>query len=396
MKKRTRIYFMLMLLIFLTSCGQSLASKNEEKQGKLDTQVIVEEEKEVALPDIREIQLVAMGDIMFHNPQLKAAYDPKNGSYRFDEMFSAVSEIVGNADLAIANLETVTAGKEKKYTGYPTFNTPETALDAIKGMGIDILATANNHCLDRGKQGVERTLDEIQKRGIESTGTFKENEKTYLIKEVEGIRLGILSYTYGCNGMEGTLTQDQLSKMVNIIDKEKIKADLAYLDKEKVDFSVVIIHWGVEYQRTPNEMQKELANEMFDWGADIILGSHPHVVQNSEVVQKNGDSKFIIYSMGNFISNQRQETIKNSTGQYTEDGVIVKLVLEKDMNTNLAKIKTVDYQPTWVNRYRDKGKMQYMVLPLSEEIIGQHKSIKERLIKSYNRTMEKMMVWDIE
>lgn len=391
-----RIYFMFMVLIFLTSCGQSLASKNEEGQGKLDTQVIVEEEKEVVLPDIREIQLVAMGDIMFHNPQLKAAYNPKNGSYRFDEMFSAVSEIVENADLAIANLETVTAGKEKKYTGYPTFNTPETSLDAIKGMGVDVLATANNHCLDRGKQGVERTLDEIQKRGIESTGTFKENEKTYLIKDVEGIRLGILSYTYGCNGMEGTLTKDQLSKMVNIIDKEKIKADLAYLDKEKVDFSVVIIHWGVEYQRTPNEMQKELADEMFDWGADIILGSHPHVIQNSEVVQKNGENKFIIYSMGNLISNQRQETIKNSTGQYTEDGVIVKLVLEKDMNTNLAKIKAVDYQPTWVNRYRDKGKIQYTVLPLSEEVIGQHQSIKARLIKSYNRTMEKMMVWDIE
>ncbi|WP_054870941.1 CapA family protein [Caloranaerobacter sp. TR13] len=331
--------------------------------------------------------IVATGDIMFHTPQIKSALDVKSGEYNFDDMFKSVKKYIKGADLAIGNFETVTAGPEHGYRGYPTFNTPKSAIRTLKDIGFDILSTANNHSLDEGKEGLIETIENIQQFGLKNVGTYKEPVKGVLIEDVKGIKVAFMSYTYGCNGLESRLTEEELKYMINFIDEDKIKEDIRFA-REQADIVVIIIHWGNEYQRKPSEFQLSLAQKMFDWGADIILGSHPHVIQKAELKTINGRVKYVIYSMGNFISNQRYETIKN---RYTEDGVIVKIHLEKDLVHNNSKIKNVEYIPTWVNRYISNGKYKYEILPttdyLNEEVEGISENLLNKLKISYKATM---------
>ncbi|WP_069650814.1 CapA family protein [Caloranaerobacter ferrireducens] len=334
-----------------------------------------------------QVTIVATGDIMFHNPQLKSALDVKNGEYNFDDMFKLVKKYIEDADLAIGNFETVTAGPEHGFKGYPTFNTPKSAIKTLKDIGFDILSTANNHSLDVGREGLVETIENIQEFGLKNVGTYKEPVKEVLIEDVKGIKVAVMSYTYGCNGLESRLSEEELKYMINFIDEDKIKEDISFA-REQADIVVVIIHWGNEYQRKPSEFQLSLAEKMFDWGADIILGSHPHVIQKAELKTINGQVKYVIYSMGNFISNQRYETIKN---RYTEDGVIVKICLEKDFVKNNTRIKNVEYIPTWVNRYLSDGKYKYEILPIIDYLNGEVEGITENLLNklkiSYKATM---------
>ena len=334
-----------------------------------------------------QVTIAATGDIMFHNPQLKSALDAKNGEYNFNDMFKSVKKYIEGADLAIGNFETVTAGPEHGYRGYPTFNTPKSAIKTLKDIGFDILSTANNHSLDVGREGLVETIENIQEFGLKNVGTYKEPVKEVLIEDIKGIKIAVMSYTYGCNGLESRLTEEELKYMINFIDEDKIKEDIR-LAREQADVVVIIIHWGSEYQRKPSEFQLSLAEKMFDWGADIILGSHPHVIQRAELKKINGQVKYVIYSMGNFISNQRYETIKN---RYTEDGVIVKICLEKDFVKNNTRIKNVEYIPTWVNRYISDGKYKYEILPtidyLNEGVEGINENLLNKLKISYKATM---------
>lgn len=292
---------------------------------------------------IKKITIAATGDIMFHGPQIKGAYESETKTYDFNSTFEPIKKYIESADIAIGNFETVTAGPEHRYIGYPRFNSPKTSLEALKNVGYDILSTANNHSLDRGKEGIIETIENINSYGLKNIGTYKEpNDKIY-IRNVEGMKIAFLSYTYGCNELESLLTDEELNYMVNRIDDEKIEKDITKAKSENVDFVIVFIHWGNEYKREATLEQKELAQKMFDWGADAILGSHPHVIQKSEIVKVEGEDKFVIYSMGNFISNQRFETVKN---RYTEDGVIVRLNLEKDLINDKTRIESVDYIPT--------------------------------------------------
>lgn len=343
-------------------------------------------------PIIPNINLLAVGDIMFHSPQYRAAYKPEEKTYDFSSVFKYVKKHIGKADIALANFETVVAGRDIEFSGYPRFNTPKEALLAIKGAGFDILSTANNHSLDYGKQGLIRTIEAIEEYEMKNIGTYKEIGENILIEEIKGIKLGFLSYTYGLNGMDSTLTTEELSYMVNTIDEEKIEKEIKSTKELGADLTVIFIHWGNEYHREPSEYQITLGEKMVEWGADIILGSHPHVIQRSEIIEKEGKDKFIIYSMGNFLSNQRYESLQNS---YTEDGIIIGLNIEKNFETNETIIKKIEYIPTWVYRYREDGKVFYEILPVKEaiekkiEVIGIDK-IKKRLNKSYEDTMEKM------
>ncbi|KGG80099.1 hypothetical protein Y919_08205 [Caloranaerobacter azorensis H53214] len=331
--------------------------------------------------------IVATGDIMFHTPQIKSALDVKSGTYNFDDMFKPVKKYIESADLAIGNFETVTAGPEHRFRGYPTFNTPKSAIKTLKDIGFDVLSTANNHSLDVGREGLIETIENIHEFGLKNVGTYKNAEKKLLIEDVKGIKVAIMSYTYGCNGLESRLTKEELEYMVNFIDEDKIKGDIK-IAKKQADIVVIFIHWGNEYQREPSEFQVSLAQKMFEWGADIILGSHPHVIQKAEFKKIDGQVKYVIYSMGNFISNQRYETVKN---RYTEDGVIVKIHLEKDLAQNSTKIKEVEYIPTWVNRYVSDGKYKYEILPTIDYLNGKSEGISENLLNklkvSYKATM---------
>jgi len=261
----------------------------------------------------------------------------------------------------------------------------------LENFARDKLSTANNHSLDEGKRGIIETINNIKDHGIDNIGTYIEPNNEILVKNINEINIGFLSYTYGCNGLESRLTEDELSYMVNIIDEDKIKNDIIKADSLGVDMTTVFIHWGNEYQREPSQVQKDLAIKMIEWGADIILGSHPHVIQKSEMIEHEGENKFVVYSMGNFISNQRRETLTNSNRNFTEDGVMVEVQLEKDFGEGKTVIKEVNFIPTWVNRYSEVGLYKYEILP-AEEYTKENrdnlsKEVLNRMEESYNNTI---------
>lgn len=364
---------------------------NAEEVENKETETIPEEEE---IPPNIEVTIVAAGDIMFHAPQIKGAYNHETKQHDFNFSFEHIKKYIESADLAIGNFETVTAGEEYGYKGYPTFNSPKSSVTALKNAGFDILSTANNHCIDKGKKGIINTIDNISEHGLKNVGTYKEPTDDILIQDINGIKAAILSYTYGCNGLEGLLTQEELKYMVNIIDEDKIKRDIEKSEELGVDATIVFIHWGNEYQRQPSEYQINLANKMIEWGADIILGSHPHVIQRSEIVEHNGENKFIIYSMGNFLSNQSRETLSVGNKKYTEDGIIVKLTLEKDFSLGKTIIKDVDYIPTWVYRYSASGVQKHVILPTTEYLGQDNNSLSKEVLsniqESYNNTVKLM------
>ncbi|EOC99645.1 CapA family protein [Caldisalinibacter kiritimatiensis] len=401
MKKR-KIVISLVILLFLSSVflakffSSSIGTSGDLEFINFNKNVKTLNKREIKYirnPNMGKINIsiAATGDIMFHTTQIISAYDNKTGTYDFESPFKPVKKYIESADIAIGNLETVTAGREHGFTGYPRFNSPKVVVRALKNTGYDILATANNHSLDRGKEGIIETIDNIKTYGLKNIGTYKTPNNDILIENVKGVKVAFLCYTYGCNGLESLLTKDELKYMINLIDEDRIKNDIEKTKLAGADFTVIFIHWGNEYHRNASPFQKQLAEKMVKWGADIILGSHPHVVQESDILEYNGENKFIIYSMGNFISNQRYETVNN---RYTEDGVIVILKLQKDYVNEIISIESIEYIPTWVNRYRKDGKYKYEILPVEEYLNNKaqdlSKEVFSRMKKSFNSTMTKM------
>lgn len=329
-----------------------------KKEGNSQKEGYIQEE------ELRTITLSAVGDIMVHSPQFQSAY-VGDGKYDFVPVFEEVKKIIVDSDLALCNLETTISTPERGYSGYPCFKTPEELISAIKDAGFNVVTTANNHSLDGREFGVVHTLDVLDKHDLWHAGTARnqlESEKI-LIVERKGIKLGILAYTYGTNGMEATVDQDKLKYMVNYIKVEEIEEDIKRARQEGADAIILCMHWGVEYDRAVGEEQKRLADKLFDAGADIILGSHPHVIQTMEkktVSSANGEDRevFVAYSLGNFISNQRD--------RYRDSGVIVNITITKEGNKTI--IEDVKYIPTWVRKFKQDGKVQYSILPVEEFI----------------------------
>lgn len=312
-------------------------------------------------PEIKEAKLIAVGDIMMHSTQTRSGYDAKRQTYNFDSFFTPVKNILSKGDWVIGNLETPLAGEDVGgYTGYPLFNAPAKLADAAKKAGFNILTTANNHALDRGEKGVIRTIANLGDRKIASTGTAASATEASkpLISTKNNISLAILAYTYGTNGIPIPKGKDYL---VSLIDEKKILKDIAKARKQGVDIIAISLHFGDEYQRQPNPQQKQLVENLLKAGADIILGSHPHVVQPYKIFKfrdKNGKTRkaVAIYSMGNFISGQ--------TKDYTDLGVIFQVNIRKKFPEKTAEITGIKTIPTWVHRYTLNNQVRYRVLPL--------------------------------
>ncbi|MEG4508136.1 CapA family protein [Microcoleus sp. F6_B4] len=314
---------------------------------------------------IEEAKLIAVGDIMMHSTQTRSGYDAKKKTYNFDNFFAPVKSILSAGDWVIGNLETPLAGEDAGgYTGYPLFNAPAQLADAAKKAGFNILTTANNHALDRGEKGVIRTIANLRDRKIASTGTATsaaEASRT-LISTKNNISLAKLAYTYGTNGIPIPKGKDYL---VSLIDEKKIVKDIAKARKQGADIIAISLHFGNEYQRQPNTQQKQLVENLLKAGADIILGSHPHVVQPYKIFKfpaKNGKTRkaVAIYSMGNFISGQNKK--------YTDLGVILQVNIRKKFPEKTTEITEVKTHPTWVHRYSLNNKLNYRVLPLAKTV----------------------------
>jgi len=302
------------------------------------------------------LKLMFAGDIMSHKPQIKAAYDLQKKTYDYSENYQYVDSVFRRADLVIANLET-TLGV-KPYSGYPQFSAPAELAFYVKKAGVDVLATANNHSCDKGLKGVLNTLNVLDTLNIMHFGTYRnQNERdslTPLIIEKNNIKVAFLNYTYGTNG----IPVPKPAK-VNLIDKKQIKADVEKAKKLLPDVIIVFLHWGIQYKYKPDKTQKDLVKFLYDLDVNIVIGSHPHVLQPVvyEYDALNDIDYLTVYSLGNFISNQRK---------YPRDGsMIFSLKLTKD-DKGKIRIADYDYIPVWVYKYQKDKKYHYEILPVED------------------------------
>jgi len=362
----TKVSFML-LIIYFVFISNRISTGSYEHSYFRDSLNKIDSIKTALDNEIDTLWISAAGDLMCHVAQLNDA-SAGNGKYDFFHMFEIIKPFTDLTHITFANLETVTAGASKNFTGYPTFNSPDEYVLAIVNAGFDALVTANNHCLDRGFYGIEKTIELLDECGIYHTGTFKNEEESnkILVIEQNKFRIALLAYTYGTNGIPVPKGKEF---SVNYINLEKMKSDIEKAKETLSDKIVVFLHWGEEYQRYPNKHQKNIADELFDAGADIIFGSHPHVLQPMEtrIIEKNENQKkvFIIYSLGNFISNQRKK--------YTDNGVIVNLQLIKNHRTKETVINIIDYVPVYVSTSGGK----FRVIPVRESLYAIENEIKE-------------------
>lgn len=323
-----------------------------------------------------DLSILCVGDIMSHNPQTNAQYDSKQKEYNYDNNYQYVKSYIEAADLALCNVETTFAGKP--YSGFPYFSSPDAIASALKHAGFDVAITANNHMADKGLDGILRTLKVLEENQLPAVGSVKEEaDERYLIQDVKGIKVGIVAFTYetgsgsGAVSINGSTVSDQVAAHINSFnfntleeDGERIKNTIDQARAAGAEVIVAYYHWGEEYQKTANKYQKKLAQMTADMGADMIFASHPHVLQETAWL-KAGDSEKkvpVFYSMGNFISNQRTETLNN---RYTEEGVIAQVQLTYVEDSGISQI-SMSAVPTWVDKYYAGGKQVYAVVPLDD------------------------------
>ncbi|MFM7709578.1 MAG: CapA family protein [Ferruginibacter sp.] len=298
------------------------------------------------------ITIAVVGDLMCHSTQFNAV--KKGETYDFAPVFEGVKPYIQTADLSFANLETVMAGESEKFTGYPQFNTPAAYLDGLKAAGFDVITTANNHSLDRRYLGITRTLDSLEARQFQYTGTFREATDTnnVLITERKGIRIATLAYTFSTNGIPLPAGREYC---VSMMDSGRMKRDVERAKAKGADKIAVFIHWGNEYERQPAKKQKDYANYLANLGVDFIFGSHPHVIQPTDIIQTPQKPVFVIYSLGNFVSGQRKP--------FTDYGVIVRVQLIKNRSTGDIKTGKIDFIPTYVS-----AEQGYRIIPIPNAI----------------------------
>lgn len=303
------------------------------------------------------ITLTAAGDCLMHVPETRSGLQA-DGSYRFDTFFADVADLIQEGDYCSTNLESAMAGPESGYTGFPMFNCPDEIAHTLKQAGFDLVVTANNHSLDRGYNGGLRTLKVLREAGLDTLGTYRSpaEANSYLIKDIRGVKVGYLAYTYGTNGIP---VPDGHPEYVNLLEKERILADIKAL-RPRVDVLILVLHWGVEYQPRPAQDQVAMAREFTEAGADAILGSHPHVIQTMEVIRVKGKPKFVIYGMGNFISNQQELERKC--------GIVLKLRFKKDFDNKDTRLIEASYTPTFTYRHNGPGSVHYRVIPIEKTI----------------------------
>lgn len=375
-KKEKRIVYLLAVsAIFISGC-------NKINTSYIDESSEINKENDENVKNIA--RLSAVGDVMVHSAQLEAQSN-SDGTYSFDNNFRYIKDIISDSDISIANLET-TINPNRPCSGYPSFNAPKELLHTLKDTGFDIISTVNNHSLDTGYSGLLSTVNEIENIGLEVVGTkSKVENKNYSIKSVKDINIGIASFSYGeiiknqkyLNSIKAGNANDLMNVIdVNSVQKsfDIIKKEIDLMKSEGAEFIIIMLHWGEEYVQTPTKYQTELAQLLANEGVDLILGSHPHVVQPIEYVKSENSDKecLVVYSMGNIISNQREEEMGFKE---SENGIIPVIDLEKTKDGQV-KIVSAKYIPTWVDKYNKAGKNYYEIIPIIGDVnlVSQNKN----------------------
>jgi len=302
-----------------------------------------------------KISLLFIGDIMGHDEQIWSAENRETHTYNYDDVFKYIKPVIDEADIAIANFEVTLAGSP--YMGYPQFSSPAELSVACKNAGIDYLVTANNHAADRGKNGIINTINRLDSIGIPHTGTFLNSicrdSLTPLMIHRNGASIALLNYTYSTNGIK---VPEPV--IVNMLDKVSITSDINKAKKKKADIIILFLHWGTEYDTIPTKSQTDLAEYFQSLGVDMVIGSHPHVLQKMVVTKNNitGKDGIVVYSLGNFVSNQRKPK--------TDGGSMVRIDFAK--NGDKYFISNAGYYLTWVYTPIEKYRKKFFILPCSE------------------------------
>ena len=374
--------------------GENISSQNSSSQQNDDN-------ASSSKPSKKEITATVLntGDILIHDNILWGA-ERSDGSYDFSKLFNKAKSYITKADYAVANLEVTLGGTEAgNYRGYPGFNSPDSLLDYVKADGFDMLLTANNHCLDTGPAGLKRTVQQLKAKDLDFLGTKETtDDPTYIVKDINGIKIGMVAYTYGTNSSAsgaGSLINYFSSSNLN-----KFYTDAqSVIDSMKADGAEAIVfymHWGNEYHTKPNTYQKAAAQQLCNMGVDVIVGGHPHVLQPVELIYAEGSdhTTVCLYSMGNSISNQR---ISEMTGLcetgHTEDGVLFNYTFTKNSDGEVS-LTAVDIIPTWVDRYGTPRNYQYTMYPLETSDMAENYGLDADTVAkakaSYERTKKIM------
>lgn len=315
---------------------------------------------------------------MVHKSQIDCQYDKNTGKYDYTNNYKYVKDYISSADLALCNVETTFAGKP--YSGYPAFCAPDELAEALKDAGFDVAITSNNHMMDRGGSGMQRTLEVLKDLGFYTAGSRNSQEEPrYSMSEVKGVRIAVVPYTYetsstgGGTYLNGSAVSDENAKLINSFSYDTIDEDLAEIKKTcdsakaaGADIVILYYHWGEEYKTTANDWQRYIAKQSVEtMDVDIIFGSHPHVLQEMEYMKNEvtGNTVPVFYSMGNFISNQRAETLDN---RYTEQGIIAKVQIKYMKSQKEVVSTTMSAVPTWVEKYSPGSRPVYEIIPLDE------------------------------
>lgn len=322
--------------------------------------------------------LAVCGDIMSHSPQTNDAYDAATDTYSYLPCFQYVKPWIESADYAVGNFETTLNGPP--YSGYPQFCAPDALAYDIQAIGFDLVTTANNHAMDKGFNGLVRTLDTLDQAGLAHVGGYRtqaeyDQSKGVVLADVGGISVAFLGYTYGTNGIPIAAENDFCLNRFNTdymdtcstMDQEKLKTELEYAQSLEPDLIAVMIHWGIEYQTTQNEYQTQVADFLIANGADLILGSHSHVPQPMEtrtVTLEDGSTRsaFVSYSLGNFVSNQSPATVNVN---YTDTTAVLNLELTKDFATGETTVTNISYVPLLVLNRGTGVQDQYLILDVN-------------------------------
>lgn len=313
-------------------------------------------------PEVEYINILTLGDNLLHMPVVNSGRQ-SDGTYKFGHLYENIRDYIEKADLAVIGQETPFGGAEFGYSGYPMFNSPSDMGKTLYEEGFNVILHASNHILDKGVKGAENTLSfwkaypDVTVLGVNESPEAKEK---VVIKEVKGAKLALLNYTYGTNGITLPYGKEYL---VNYIDEEKIHSDAVFAE-ENADFTVAFMHWGTEYRMKPDSSQKELAKKMCEWGIDLVIGAHPHVIEPFEIIEaENGNKMPVYYSLGNYVS--RQKEARNLLGALAD--VTLKYDGKSVTIENCSFVPIVTHYNTACNKFS--------VYPLSEysnELAAQH------------------------
>ena len=387
-----------------------LPSGNRESEPTEPTETTAPPETTLPEPEhvVATASIASQGDLLMHGGVIRSGAQG-DGTYDFESVFRYVKEYVSGYDLALANLETTFGGDANPYQGWPLFNVPDAFGDSIVEAGYDLLLTSNNHCYDTLMAGFKRTIEVSRDKGLMVLGSrLTEEEPNYAVVDLNGIRVGMVSYTYTTSMSGGKPSLNGNSPVENPalvnyfsytnLDKfySELTDILEKMKSEGAEATMLFIHWGTEYEIVENNYQDTIAQKVCDLGVDVIVGGHPHVVQPVQLLSSAVDPEHktvCIYSLGNAVSNQRIAEMRLKTG-HTEDGVLFAVTFEK-YSDGTVYLAGAEVLPTWVNLSSVNGKLEYNILPLEDakrdtwkERFNLTDSLFQNCVDSYQRTMD--------